>query len=255
MIHEDAAPPAKKARVSEPLPGTVRAKRRERRSPLPQPTVEQGQQHDHGDFDTFVRQINHERREQIVQDRAQWQQRAQAVEDVADLPVQLNHWHDICPLCMVRGRKRVRHGLDTCPDTADAAKLQRRSDDLRQRIRYNRFVACFDCGIAQEICDRWESSGNSGGWVKQPGNRCQYRSHFHMTVVVALLEFGSAKMVEMFREWICQAFGERLVQLDGNGEAALTAWSRKIKWGGVEMSPLLRLFSQCSTFIQGIREQ
>lgn len=242
---EDHIQRSKKARVGKPGMVTATVEAREKRlSPPP----------GNNDFDTFVRHVNHERREQVVQDRAQSEKRAQAVEDVEDLPVQLNQWHDICPLCMVRGRERVRHRLDTCPDTDDAAKIQRRSDDLRQRIRYDRFVACFDCGIAQEICDRWESSGNAGGWKKQPGQRCQYRSHFHMTVVVALLEFGSTEMVDMFRAWVDQAFGEKVVRLDGNGEAALKAWSRKIRWGGVEMSPLLRLFSQCSTFIQGIRE-
>ena len=251
---------SKKARLGEQLrlAGTMEARETRLRSPPPplhQPVDQHQQQQDHDDYDVFVHHVNHERREQVVQDHIQLEKRAQAVEDVADLPIQLNQWHDICPLCMVRGRERVRHRLDMCPETVDAAKLQRRSDDLRKRIRYDRFVACFDCGIAQEICDQWESSGNAGGWKKQPGQRCQYRSHFHMAVVVALMEFGLPEMVDMFRTWVDQAFGEQVIPLDGNGGAALQAWGRKIRWGGVEMSPLLRLFSQCSTFIQYVREQ
>lgn len=261
--HHIMAPPndirrSKKARLDEQMLVPATGEVRETRSPLPSqypaPPIEQYRQPEDDSYQTFVRQVNHERREQVVQDRIRLENRAQAVEDVADLPVQLSQWHDICPLCMLRGREGVRHRLDTCPDTVDAAKIQRRSEDLRQRIRYDRYVACFHCGIAQEICHQWESSGNAGGWQKQPGKSCQYRSHFHMTIVVALLEFGSADTVDMFRAWVDQAFGERVVRLDGQGEAALKAWGRKIRWGGVEMSPLLRLFSRCSTFIQGIRE-
>lgn len=252
ICREDDIRRSKKVRVGERVMEIATVKTRETRLPPPPPQQHPSEDEDY--FETFVRDVNHERREQAVQDQIQSRQQAQAVEDVTDLPVQLSQWHDICPLCMVRGRKGVRHQLDTCPDTADAQKIQQRSDELRRRIRYDRFVACYDCGIAQEICERWKSSGNAGGWVKQKDKQCQYRSHFHMTVVVALLEFGSTEMVNTFRAWVYQAFGERVVPLDGKGDAALKAWSRKIKWGGVEMSPLLRLFSQCSTFIRGTRE-
>jgi hypothetical protein len=104
---EDNVRRSKKVRAGEHVMEIATVKPRETR--LPPPPLQQHQSEDEDYFETFVRGVNHERREQAVQDQIQSRRRAQAVEDVIDLPVQLSQWHDICPLCMVRSRKGVRH--------------------------------------------------------------------------------------------------------------------------------------------------
>ena len=45
--------------------------------------------------------------------------------------------------------------------------------EIDKEIRYDRFAACYGCGVPQRACNTWEDNG-AGGYRKSQERECQY---------------------------------------------------------------------------------
>jgi len=48
-------------------------------------------------------------------------------------------------------------------------------EKVQREIKYDTYSGCFNCGMWQGICDRWERNEKNGRWKKRMGGRCQYQ--------------------------------------------------------------------------------
>jgi superfamily II DNA helicase RecQ len=177
------------------------------------------------------------------------EQRQRECIEVQELEGKLQEWHDRCPLCAVHGEESHHHLLSACTQP-DGVEVQRRSDDLARRVkrRYQKYAACWDCGMPQEICQRWIRR-HDGGWRRREGEGlCQFRSHFHIEVVVAIAEYGRAEWGEMLTRWIREDEGTRLEEMEEDEQ--IQWWGQRIKWGEMETSQLIRNFYRYVSLIE-----
>jgi hypothetical protein len=96
-------------------------------------------------------------------------------------------WQQRCWSCW-RLRRADQHELYDCRAPGNRAAQQfKKALDLG-RIRYEAYVACFRCGMPQDICGGWEGSGG-----------CVYR-HVLIPMVSSML-FGEAASESIQSEW------------------------------------------------------
>ena len=114
--------------------------------------------------------------------------------DLDFVQAQVHLWQDRCWHCTQQGRA-AEHDLYQCPHGHQTAAKAWFSH-VRRHIKYAAFSGCFQCGLPQTICQRWQHGGS-----------CAYRG-----VVIAMI----AMMVH------------------GNGtEGIRQAWQRRLRGFGV----------------------
>jgi RecQ family ATP-dependent DNA helicase len=171
--------------------------------------------------------------------------------EVWDLENRLDSWVGKCPLCYVRQCQgwevNSQHRFDQCRDelyqtvAGEAQKLQ--------RIHFERFASCTFCKVAQKICSRWaETHEGSRRFKEVPGGVCQY-SGIIQPAVAAMMAAAPFEVVQVSVYDAMQAEGiwGQGSQLRGDEEAevcrVMMIWfSKKIIWGSMEGSVLLRVF-------------
>ena len=96
-----------------------------------------------------------QRQQQRVQGQARNQQ---ASCEVWDLENRLDYWVGKCPLCYVRrctgSLVNFRHTLDQCVDPEQ--ELVRTEVQALERIQFQEYASCYDCGVTQQVCTKWE---------------------------------------------------------------------------------------------------
>jgi hypothetical protein len=92
-------------------------------------------------------------------------ERQQDSREVWDLEEQLNRWVRRCPICYIQQcqgqdvEEGILYPLDVCVNPArDIVQGEVR---VLEGIRFTRFTGCFDYGIAQSICGKWEEVRDS----------------------------------------------------------------------------------------------
>ncbi|KAL8991690.1 MAG: hypothetical protein Q9169_007742, partial [Polycauliona sp. 2 TL-2023] len=116
--------------------------------------------------------------------RRQQNQVRQEGREIEKLQQQLRRWQDRCPMCFTQQRKD-RHSLMQCQHE-DSRPSQKVYQATRQRIRYERYSCCFQCGLPQGLCQRYEQRASQGFWELIPGRDCQY-SEIALPILIGLM--------------------------------------------------------------------
>jgi len=147
-----------------------------------------------GERDIFQSQQS-QRQQRRVQGQAQNQQ---AGYEVWDLENRLDQWVGKCPLCYVRrctgSQVEFRHTLDECVDPEQ--ELVCTEVQALQRIQFQEYASCYDCGVAQQVCTRWEEIREGNQKFKRiQGGVCQYEKIVRQ-VVAAIMVAGPLEVVD-----------------------------------------------------------
>jgi superfamily II DNA helicase RecQ len=181
---------------------------------------------------------------QRQQQRVQVQARnRQAGCEVWDLENRLDQWVGKCPLCYVRKCM----GLDECVDPEQ--ELVCTEVQALQGIQFQEYASCYDCGVAQQVCTRWEEirEGNRK-FERIPGGVCQYEEIVR-PVVAAIMVAGPLEVVDeevwsyMQAEGIWGANEELEASEEAEVKRGMLVWfGQRVIWGLVEASVLLQAF-------------
>jgi RecQ family ATP-dependent DNA helicase len=189
-----------------------------------------------------------QRQQQRVQAQARNQQ---AGCEVWDLENRLDQWVGKCPLCYVRrctgSPVDFRHTLDKCVDPEQ--ELVRTEVQALQQIQFQEYASCYDCGVTQQVCTRWEEirEGNRK-FERIKGGVCQYEGIVR-PVVAAIMVAGPLEVVDqevwsyMRAEGIWGANEKLEASEEGEVKRGLLVWfGQRVIWGLVEASVLLQAF-------------
>ena len=118
------------------------------------------------------------------------------------------------------------------------------------KFRFEPYAACYECGVAQQICSRWRvMRERSHRFVRVEGGACQYRGVVR-AVVAAMMVAGPLKVVEQHIFQKMQAvgmWGPEGVRWDEKDKKqvreAMWKWlGKRVQWGFMEGSVLLQAF-------------
>ena len=105
---------------------------------------------------------------------------------------------------------------------------------MQDNIRYERFSVCFDCGVPQWICHRFQED-REGGWRRQAEGQCQYTETMIPVVVTGMViysEFGGTMMDRMSQHGV-----------DIEENRSVNQWfGEKVRWGGEEAARINQVF-------------
>jgi len=198
---------------------------------------------------------------QRQQQRVQVQARnRQAGCEVWDLENRLDQWVGKCPLCYVRkctgSPVDFRHRLDECVDPEQ--ELVCTEVQALQRIQFQEYASCYDCGVAQQVCTRWEEirEGNRK-FERIPGGICQYEEIVR-PVVAAIMVAGPLEVVdeEVWSYMRAEGIWGANEKLEAGEEAevkrGMLVWfGQRVVWGLVEASILLQVFYRLTVRLEG----
>ena len=185
------------------------------------------------DVDVEIYQARARRRMQGWNERVRQSEEALEVERFKEM---LEQWARGCPWCRATGAEEQvcgSHGLEEC-GIEDAGEVRAAVERISGRIRWAKFSGCFDCGLPQSICERFEARPD-GGYTRQRGGRCQYPG---------VLIGSAVSMWGANGEQTGAFLRERMQQkgMDGEGgEGELVKWmGQKVRWAGIESNELCR---------------
>ena len=186
------------------------------------------------------------------QQRFQSQSRVQhAGREVWDLEDQLDKWVGKCAFCYVRRVVDIgvdfRHTLDECPEQEQALVVE--EVKALEGIRFQAYSGCYECGVAQQICTRWdEVREGTRKFERVDGGVCQYRGVVR-DAVAAIMIAGPVEVVDgevwgwMRAEGIWGAAEKLSESEETEVKRRMLEWfGHKVVWGGVEASVLLQVF-------------
>ena len=205
--------------------------------------------------DTIIAADRHEFQEQQSQRQQQRfrveEQYQRESHEVWDLENRLDMWIGKCPLCYVRQcqgwRIDIQHSLDECPDELRGLVVE--EVGVLQSIRFERFAGCYDCGVAQKICMRWEDVREGDRCFQRiEDGVCQYRG-IVQSVVAAVMIAGPLEMVEekVYAQMKVKGIwggGEKLdaEEVKQVKQGMLKWFGQKVHWASIEASVLLQVF-------------
>ena len=129
-------------------------------------------------------------------------------------------------------------------------------------IQFKRYASCYDCGVAQKICTRWEEKGEGNIRFKRIKNRvCQYGGIVRV-VVAAMMIAGPSEVVEQkVYRWM-KAKGiwgnnEKLSEEEVKQvKPAMLRWfGEKVKWASIDASVLLQVFYRLTVGLEEWRRR
>jgi len=135
------------------------------------------------------------------------------------------------------------HRLDGCEEE-DAESVRQAVERVKQQIRWDKYSGCFDCGLPQAVCTRYEVR-EDGGYIRARGGRCQYPGVL-IRLVVAIWGARSKEVGAFFEDRIRQSG----IEWKDRDERALIKWmGRKVRWAGMESNEMCRavvgLYDMC----------
>jgi superfamily II DNA/RNA helicase len=129
------------------------------------------------------------------------QQRQQEFADVEWLRRQLVYWANRCAICEAAGDSQSNHDVQQC-QRLESAQVQEQIKIIDQQIKFEKFSACFLCGVPQEICHQWKSNGR-GKYKRNEEGDCQYKGVLTgalLGIAIGYREIGSqwrARLIAM----------------------------------------------------------
>ena len=204
---------------------------------------------------------HHQRQQQRLQVQVHNQQEGH---DVWDLENRLDQWIGKCPLCYVRrcqgSEVDMRHGLKECVD--EEYEIVASEVRALEKIDFERYASCYDCGVAQQICTRWEEirKGNQK-FERIKEGVCQYEGIIR-PVVAAIMIAGPLEVVdqEVWSYMRAEGIWGASEKLDTGEEAevkkGMLKWfGQKVIWGSIEASVLLQVFYRLIVGLEGWRRR
>ncbi len=153
---------------------------------------------------------------------------------------QLDKWGRQCALCLVEWKEDAgTHVFAEC--SKEEAHQAKQSCAELEKIRYEVYSCCFFCGTPQEICKRWEE-GNDGCWKMVKGVDCQYSGVIIPAVVAILGASDEDKWGQRLKEWGSEDDVDVM-----NGEKVRQWFGRRIRFGNMEATQLVKIFYMLST--------
>ncbi|KAK4233032.1 hypothetical protein C8A03DRAFT_19808 [Achaetomium macrosporum] len=201
---------------------------------------------DSGDSEEDDREIEAEiyrgRAQRRMYGQAERRRQAEESMEVETFRTILDTWSAGCPWCRATGEAEEvwgGHTLDGCQEEA-AGEIRRMVGRVKQGVRWEAYSCCFDCGVPQEICRRYESRGAAGGFRRVEGRACQYPGVLMRTVVSLWGAAGVAGAKRLYG-WM-RAQGATVDEDDIDG---WIRWmGRKVRWGGLESNEMCRMAVQ-----------
>jgi superfamily II DNA or RNA helicase len=166
--------------------------------------------------------------------------KSQEAINVEDLAARLEEWEGRCPLCYVRGKPAQGHGLMTC-ESEGAEEVQEVYQHMKKGVRWEKYSCCFQCGVPQAICDRWERIPDEWGWRQVRPGRCQFPEVVTAVVATIMVE-ERARLGWTVMEWM------RADGIDDRLDQAVYQWfGQRIVWGDIEATRMIQVFYRLAT--------
>lgn len=146
---------------------------------------------------------------------------------------QLSRWKGVCLVCKAAGRD-ARHSNGDCA-TEQGRQADTEMRDMLRAIKYDRFSGCFECGVPQAVCNRWERSGRNS-YRQNKGEECQFRDV--MAGVLYGVKYGYP---EMWGAWRVRLEGLGAVRAVSD-EQVFSYLGRQWKKNGLESNRLVQEF-------------
>lgn len=179
--------------------------------------------------------------------KRQQSQASQEGHEIAEFQRQLRRWQDRCPMCFMSQREDS-HSLMQCRQE-NSQSTQEVYMATRQMIKYEKYSGCFQCGLPQGICQRYEQRANGGFWQLIPGAVCQYDG----VVMSTLFGLTIGQKTNVNKEM----FGR--MKQDGVGimkDEEVNQWlGGKIRWGGLECNRMVREFYRVVKMVESNRDR
>jgi hypothetical protein len=95
------------------------------------------------------------------------------------------------------------HMADRCT-SGSAEGMQVYMERIRKEIKYETYSGCWECGVWQGICNKWEKNDSNGRWRRRGGSSCQYAGVLVRAVVAIWTSVGEAFERDMsgVMEWM-----------------------------------------------------
>ncbi|KAK7433632.1 hypothetical protein CaCOL14_013366 [Colletotrichum acutatum] len=179
-----------------------------------------------------------------------WRARAEAMGEASEVEAflaQLYRQRERCALCF-GARDDDRHAFPRCPRKAQAEWVRAQQGTrtaeraLFGRRRLEPFSGCFDCGLPQEFCERWEGAAEDGGRFRRvEGRTCQLGGTLINVFAASIARLPEAVWRGVFEEQMA-AGGVQIADEGRKGWDAFYTWlGGRVLWGGVESSRLCKV--------------
>lgn len=159
-------------------------------------------------------------------------------EEVNAFMEQLERRVGSCVMCQLKGRE-VEHKFEACLRREDIELgaiqigIKEMEKGMFTKKIFEDFSACFNCGLPQLVCSRWEAKDDDGGRFRRVrGRECRYRrmlARVYAGVYIMYIDEAKAKLDEMMME-------------DGfkwEDDEVLYKWlGGYIKWAGIKTNQL-----------------
>ena len=148
----------------------------------------------------------------------------------------LDRWANRCPWCFAEGYfdESTDYTVNRCT-REDVEKVRSEYKRVKKGIRYKKYSVCYEYGVPQSICDRFEANGD-GGWKFRSQKKCQYPGVI-IGAISSLMTANINRCGDAVWEWM------RLDQVDERHPQQVLQWmGRKIRWGGMEAAMINKVF-------------
>jgi len=162
----------------------------------------------------------------------------------------MEEWKVGCQRCRAFGEDGEGHDIWDCRGKG-AEAIRRGATLFKEKVQWARFSGCFECGLPQEICSRFEANIGQGGWRIRVDGRCQYAGVLVGAVFSVWTRFQQAfgDFIEEEMEqsgWVERTEKEKEI---GPGIEDIIKWfGKKVRWGGIESNQM------CLGFYKFIKE-
>ncbi|KAK4117986.1 hypothetical protein N657DRAFT_638369, partial [Parathielavia appendiculata] len=157
-----------------------------------------------GDNDVEVEaEIYRGRVQRRMRGQAERMRQAEESIEVEQFQAVLQEWSVGCTWCRAIGEAEEvcrRHTLDRCQEE-DAGEIRRMVGQAERLVRWEPYSCCFDCGIPQAMCRRFEPMGPAGGFRRVEGQTCQYGGVL-MRTVISIWGAGGVSGSKRLYEWM-----------------------------------------------------
>ncbi|KAJ0299009.1 hypothetical protein KNSL1_013682 [Colletotrichum chrysophilum] len=178
-----------------------------------------------------------------------WQVSQEMMRESEEVDSFLRRIYQQCGKCLLcSGEEEDGHEFEQCPrrEADEWRQIQERVQlverEMFSKKRFERFSGCFNCGLPQDVCARWEAEAEDGGRFRRlKGAICQFSR-----TLVGLFSASIARLPEAqwsgVTEEAMEAEGVSFREQEDEGQSRFYQWlGGRIQWGGLESSRLCQL--------------
>ncbi|KAH6949641.1 hypothetical protein DER45DRAFT_636635, partial [Fusarium avenaceum] len=163
--------------------------------------------------------------------------------EAQEFEIQLERWSGSCVVCRMglglKDGEETQHEMAQCPNRDSerwywiSEAIMMVEKELFERRRMELFSGCFDCGMPQEICDRWVANDKDGGrFSRVSESRCQ-----HAGLLLRLYAGVYGWNKDRADVVVCEMMRADNFSVDEEGVDQMYRWlGGRVIWGGLETS-------------------